>query len=45
MRMHLTPTAVCVVLSVFGLYTILSLPILCGIYYNNGGVGEKHCIA
>ena len=22
-----------------GIYTILSLPILCGIYYNNGGSG------
>ena len=24
----------------FGLYTILPLPILCGVYCNNGGSGE-----
>ena len=24
-----------------GLYTILPLPIMCGIYYNNGGSGER----
>jgi len=26
--------------SQFGLYKILLLPILCGIYYNNGGRGK-----
>jgi len=30
----------CVLCSHLGLYTILQLPILCGIYCNNGGSGE-----